>query len=249
MRLSRIFWTLIALAALSFAQPPDSEKMARKIIPVHNVNVDHLANLVSIPGISVKADNQMGVLVVTGPEPAVATIEEMVKKLDVPPPAPALTSLELTGYLVSGSLQSRADDIPADLAGTVKQLHSLFPYKSYRVLDTFVLRGTASPTQHNSTAVTSGILPGTNSEYHFAYNAAIISPTTLRSVRLNNMSLAISTPTGERDEKGKQAMRSVGISAEVDIPEGQKVVVGKSNFTGGDDALILVLSVKILDKQ
>ena len=40
--------------------------------------------------------------------------------------------------------------------------------------------------------------------------------------------------------------RDVGIRTAVEVPEGQMVVVGKSNFTGGDDALILVLSVKVI---
>lgn len=243
----RILSIALAVAGLACAQQAETVKITRRIIPVHYVNVDHLANLVSVPGMSVKSDSQMGVLVVSGPEDAVATIEEMVKKLDVPPPTPVLTSLELTGYLVSGSSQVHADEIPADLNAAVRQLHSLFSYKSYHVMDTFVIRGTASPERRNSGASTSGILPGTNSEYNFSYSAAVMVPGSPRSLRLNNLSLFINTPTGIHNEKGNAVMRSVGIHADVDIPEGQKVVVGKSNFTGGDDALILVLSAKILE--
>jgi hypothetical protein len=40
--------------------------------------------------------------------------------------------------------------------------------------------------------------------------------------------------------------RSMGIKTSIDVPEGQKIVVGKSSVPGGDDALILVLSVKIV---
>jgi hypothetical protein len=42
-------------------------------------------------------------------------------------------------------------------------------------------------------------------------------------------------------------MREVGIHTDVDLPEGQKVVVGKSSYSGADDALILVLSVKFVE--
>jgi hypothetical protein len=35
--------------------------------------------------------------------------------------------------------------------------------------------------------------------------------------------------------------------SDVDLPEGQKVMVGKSSYGGADDALILVLSVKFVE--
>jgi len=245
--MKQILLIAFALAGLVRAQQPDSEKITSKIIPVHYVNVNHLANLVSIPGLSVKSDSQMSVLVVTGPEHGVDAIEEMVKKLDVPPPAEVVSTIELTGYLVSGSTQARGDEITADLSSTVKQLRALFPYKSYRVIDAFVLRGSATTSQRSSLANTSGILLGTNSEYRFSYTGATVLPGTPRSLRINNLDLEISTPTGARNEKGNPITRNVGIRTDVDIPEGQKVVVGKSNFTGADDALVLVLSAKILE--
>jgi hypothetical protein len=39
-----------------------------------------------------------------------------------------------------------------------------------------------------------------------------------------------------------------GISTDVDVPEGKKVVVGKtSGLEGSDSALILVISAKVVD--
>src|ERR1700677_1468266 len=175
MRIRSVVWIALVLAAVMNAQDY-SDKIAPKIIPIRYANVNHLRELVvTIPNVTVKADDQMRVLVVSGRPDAVAAIEEMVKKLDVPPTAePTGPNFELTGYLVSGTSQGRADEVPADLSGVVKQLHSIFPYKSYRVMETLVLR--ASPTRpgYQASFSTSGILPGTNSEYSFFYSSATV---------------------------------------------------------------------------
>ena len=107
----------------------------------------------------------------------------------------------------------------------------------------------ASPTRpgYNSDASTSGILPGTNSEYNFGYRVATVPAGPARSIRLSQLYLNIRTPTSERNKDGEAVRREVGIHTDVDLPEGQKVVVGKSNYSGADDALILVLSVKFVE--
>jgi hypothetical protein len=248
MRISSILWAALAFAALTNAQDNADKVATPKIIPVRYVNVNHLRELVAIPNVSVKADDQMRVLVVSGRPDAVAAIEEMVKKLDVPPTAdPTGPNFELSGYLVSGTSQGRADEVPPDLNGVVKQLHSLFPYKSYRVMETLVMRASASPQNRSSNASTSGILPGTNSEYVFGYFTATMPSGPSRSIRLGGLFLNVRTPTSERNKDGEPIRREVGIHTDVDLPEGQKVVVGKSNYSGADDALILVLSVKFVE--
>jgi hypothetical protein len=241
MTITRIVWTALAAATLVRAQQAGPAEITPRMIQVHYVNVDRLRELVSIPGVSVKADGSMHVLVVSGRTDAVAAIEEMVKKLDVPPPAQP--EFELTGYLVSGSIQARADEIPTDLAPAVKQLHNLFAYKSYRVMDTFFIRSGSANFSPTGSPSTSGILPGTNSEYNFTYRDSLVAG---GSVHFGELRLDVATPTTERNKDGRIVNRNVGIHTSVDVPEGQKVVVGKSSFTGGDEALILVLSVKII---
>jgi hypothetical protein len=64
-------------------------------------------------------------------------------------------------------------------------------------------------------------------------------------IHVDNMRLDVSTPRGT-DKDGKVNYRSVGISTDIDAAEGQKIVVGKSNFNGSDDALILVVTAKVV---
>ena len=61
------------------------------------------------------------------------------------PVEPPVKNVELTVYMLSGVTQAgSSDDVPQDLAGTVKQLHSLFNYKGYRLAESFILRGRSS---------------------------------------------------------------------------------------------------------
>src|SRR5690242_9172106 len=122
----RTIWMLIAAAGLAFAQ----EKQVQKMIEVKYADVDRVASLVNGPGISLRADKSLHVLIVRGYDQAVAEVEAMVKKLDTAPP-----NVEVTVYLVSGAADSKTarptDEVPQELSSTVKQLHGLFPYKSY----------------------------------------------------------------------------------------------------------------------
>jgi hypothetical protein len=228
------------MAGLSFGQEkpnvPSQPKMVQKVIGVKYADADRLVGLVQGPGLSIRADNSMHALVVYGTTEAVATVEEMVKRLDNAP-----ANIELTVYLVSGSTQNAAEDLPKDLGPTAKQLHALFPYKGYRLLESFIQR-----TRDGREGSTSGTLSG-NSTYDFRYRSATVSSGTPRSVHINALALTIRTPTTNRDKDGNPVNRAVGINTDIDVGEGQKVVVGKSTIDGTNDALILVVTAKVVE--
>src|SRR5215475_60631 len=126
----------LTAAALGFAQEkPAVPKMVQKIIDVRYADADRLASLINGPGLTIRSDNSMHALVVYGTSEAVATLDDMVKRLDTAP-----INIELTVHLLSGSVQNAAEDLPKELAPTAKQLHALFPYKGYRVVESFVQR-------------------------------------------------------------------------------------------------------------
>jgi len=78
-------------------------------------------------------------------------------------------NVELTVYLLSGSAQGTADDVPQDLGSTVKQLHGIFAYKSYKLTESFVLRGRSADNFAGAGASIDGILPGSGMRYRFGY--------------------------------------------------------------------------------
>jgi hypothetical protein len=59
-------------------------------------------------------------------------------------------------------------------------------------------------------------------------------------VRINNLSftLHVPHPSGHFE---------VGVHTDIDVREGQKVVVGKANIDNADNALILVLTAKVIE--
>jgi hypothetical protein len=65
-----------------------------------------------------------------------------------------------------------------------------------------------------------------------------------RVIRIDNLRVGLKVPvvTG-----GKLNYIDTGIVTDVDIREGQKVVVGKTNMDGSDRASIVVLTAKVVD--
>jgi hypothetical protein len=188
-----------------------------------------------------------GALVVRGSAEAVGVVAEAIKKLDVPPaPAPEnrpASNVELTVHLLYGSAQEDPKTVPQDLDNTVRQLRSLFPYKSYRVLDTLIMRS-----RSGQATMLNGTLPGSDSVYSFRYQPEVANGPAPRSVRLRNLQLSVKMRSyPDPSNKTNFQYLDSGIQTELDAREGQKTVVGKSNVTGTDDAIILVVSPRVIE--
>ena len=226
------------VAAPLLAQP---DRQVRKIIEVKYADPRHVAEAIRIFNVSAGYDSTLHVVSVGGLAEQVAAAEEAIKKLDVAP-----VNVELTVYLVNGLSTTHTaaltDEVPTELGGTVKQLHSLFNYKAYRLTESFVLRG-----RDGSNASTSGQLPGsTMQNYSFGYVSATVSSGTPRVVHIDRMDLEVRTPNGRNTTNGETLYRTASIATNLDAAEGQKIVVGKSNINGSDDAMILVVTAKIV---
>ena len=158
---------------------------------------------------------------------------------------PANQNVELTVFLLSGSTQGTADDVPSDLASTVTQLHSVFAYKSYRLTESFMLRG-----RLGVGAKAEGILPGgAGIRYEFRYSDVQVSSETPPMFRIYGLRIILTN--GAYDRKGADGKTVpdtlASIATDLDIREGQKTVVGKSSINASGDALILVIVPKIVD--
>jgi hypothetical protein len=158
---------------------------------------------------------------------------------------PANQNVELTVFLLSGSTQGTADDVPSDLASTVTQLHSVFAYKSYRLTESFMLRG-----RLGVGAKAEGILPGgAGIRYEFRYSDVQVSSETPPMFRIYGLRIILTNGAYYRKgADGKTVPDTLAsIATDLDIREGQKTVVGKSSINASGDALILVIVPKIVD--
>jgi hypothetical protein len=231
----RIICGLAAVSLLAWGQ--DNGKVVGKLIQLKYVDASRANNLAAVfvdaRGLGLQADDYLHFIAVRGTEEKVAAFEEAVKKIDVPP-----LDFELTVYLISTTAQA-GDQLPEALASTAKQLHGVFAYKGYQLLDSFVLRGRDGQN--------SGSAEGTlkNAAYTFRYNRASVHDGTPRIVNLQILNLQIRTPSGYHDEKGNIQYKSTGLNSDIDIRDGQKVVVGKSDINNGENPLILVVTAKV----
>jgi hypothetical protein len=249
----RILSLLLVPAALACAQEATAQpKNTQVLIDVKYADVNRLSTLLANTfGARVSPDASLHVIGVSGPPDLVAAVTAAIKKLDVPPsPQP---NVELTVYLISGLAQGQGtDDVPMDLAATIKQLRGLFAYKSYKLADTLVVRGrVGDPSLGGNSGQTEGVLPGTNLRYNFAYFSLSVSAETPRTVHVRNLSLVLrgarTTPQKEGPPVTEYSDTPARISTDLDVKEGQKTVVGKSSINQAGDALILVIVPKIMD--
>ena len=249
--MKKLFSILAASAAMLVAQdkgaaPPKANPTDTvRVIEVKQADPYALARtLDSVLGGLAGVNATPGALVVRGSAQAVGVIEEAIKKLDVPPvpvvtpenrPAP---NVELTVHLLYGSAKDDPSAAaPQDLDATVRQLRSVFPYKSYRVMDTLVLRGRGSREIQGN-----GTLPGSTSTYQFRFRPDVAAGPAPRTVRLFDFRFSF-----RMQANNQGSFMDSGMMTDLDAREGQKTVVAKSNVTGTDDAIIIVVSPKVIE--
>jgi hypothetical protein len=235
-----------------YAQPASTESRVQRVISIKNGNLQGILRTIRdlLQGTSVLVTSSDGEhLVLSGPKETVAGFEEIIKQLDVAPVAKK--NIETTVYMVVASLQpSSAAVMPPELEPVVKQLKGVFNYKSCRLLDSFVLRS-----RDTEKAVTNGFLTpldtalpaGTKINYQFQYNRVSLDGSeNNRVIRYDGLKLNIKVPVSGVGSQFSYV--DAGISTDVDVPEGKKVVVGKTSAVEGpDSALILVISAKVVD--
>ena len=137
--------------------------------------------------------------------------------------------------------------MPAELDPVVTQLKGLFPFKGYRLLDSFVLRSRSGLGAEASGFVPSPQMAGATISYQARFGKATVDGTEKgRLVRFNALKLGMRVPVPAGSNQFNYL--DVGINTDVDVPEGKKVVVGKTSAVeGADGALILVISAKVVD--
>jgi hypothetical protein len=237
----KLFLGFAAVLMLAWGQDA-APKQVQKLITVKYVDANTVHNLLRnfAPGNdwSMESDNHLHVIALRGRPESVAILEEAIKKMDVAP-----SDFELTVYLISTSAQA-GDQLPEALASTAAQLHGVFAYKGYQLLDSFVLRGTDGQRGNASGTISKDARTST---YYFRYERAAVSGEGPKVVNLHNLDLSMRFFTGALSKDGQPLSHDTGLTTDVDIRDGQKVVVGKSDVNNGQNPLILVVTAKVVE--
>jgi len=227
----------------SNAQPAAAR--VQKLFLLKYADPMHVANLLSVFNASVRPDSEMHALAVEATKPSMAAIEEAIQRLDVP--SAAAKNIEMTAYLLIGgeNAGAEASAMPKELDSVVTQLKNAFAFKSYRLLDILALRTRVGQSASTS-SLGRGMQIGTNTPAvttQFQIRSAGIGSdeTTIRVDRLN-LDSHIPVQTGST---GQFSYNNVGLQADVDIKQGQKVVIGRVSV--GESALFLVLTAQVVN--
>jgi hypothetical protein len=237
---------LLAPVAMAQEQKKADEKpvgpVVQKLFVLKYADPSQVGELVKVFTSNVTPNPSIHALAVSATPEAMAAIEDAIKRLDVPSAAPQ--NVELTVYMLGGGSDSESQGaLPKELDSVVAQLKNTFTYKSYRLLDVLTMRtrtGKQVLTNSNGGTVQTGTL-----------SRPIITELRIDSVgvgadgaiRINGLRDNSRVPVSNGNGN-EYTYQQVGVNADLDIKEGQKVVVGKVSINP-NEAMFLVLTAKV----
>ena len=129
----------------------------------------------------------------------------------------------------------------------ITQLKNAFTFKEYKMMDVLTLR-----TRTGSDAETSGILNAGTPPKMSQFSIRNVTIGDDGTIRIDRMHAGLRIPyrqpsaVGEHAAPGKAEYVNSGIDQNVDVKEGQKVVVGRSSLEGPEKALFLILTAQVI---
>lgn len=245
------FALVLLVGGLAAAQTKPAEPVRRAITyEFKNVDIDRAAAIVNFIGrldhrVTLQLDTAFKTAIIQpmewpgGNTPLDVTEKtlELLKHYDVTPTPPP--RVELVAYLVWASVHYGSppgQPIPAAIEEAVAEMKKTFAYTDYKLLDTV-----STDVRHH--AEVENILPGASSAgtaYFYAINYGNTAVSNDgKTVNVNPFKFSLRIPSGG-------TYLNTGITTDVAIHEGQKLVLGKLR-TGLDDSvnIFLVLTVKI----
>jgi hypothetical protein len=222
-----------------------------KIVRVHFANAERLCELVRSGPVVVKCDNVLHAVVLSGKASDVTALEQTVHELDTQS-SPLAKDIEVTVSVIGGSSKPGIlpeGQIPQALEPVVKQLSAIFPYKSFQLLSTMVMRSREGTSAQNK-GVMQGLTILPSDQRFTGYGVHYDDPTIAQDqhqtvIHLRNFQFAASIPL----PSGANSMQfhDVLVASDVDLRDGQKVVVGKANVENSDTAMFVVLTARVAD--
>ena len=213
--------------------PAREEKPTTKLYRLHYAQASHVADVLG-PSFYVRGDNSMRVVLVQGTQEKLEQADKLIQELDQPGSGVQQRDVETTMYVITASDNALgAGVVPPTMAPVIKQLQGVFPYSNYQVLETMLVRS-----REGQQAITQGILRKgakgpTPETYELRFQPSVDSAQ--RIVHLDEFRFA-----AEFGGYGR-----ANFTTNLDLREGQKVVVGKANIDDGSSAMFVVVTARI----
>jgi type II/III secretion system protein len=237
---------LLLLLAMPCLHGQDPEQVVRRVFQLKYAEPNRVRQMLQ-GARTINFDDQMKTLAIEAQKSIMDEFEQIIKRLDVPPPP--IPNVEITIYLMSALAQPSTTPLPSELEGVAKQLKNTFSYKGFELIDTQVIRTRAGKGGEASGVIDRGT-GGVKAVNQVKFNEATVSSDEKgRVIHLRFLKVGLRVPVQTNFGPGPPAANylDTGISTDVDVREGQKVVVGKANMDGSDRASIVVLMAKVVD--
>jgi hypothetical protein len=246
-------WIAFVLAAAVSLAAQDTKKgdtapkkpQVQRLFILKYADPSQLMSLLQVFDASVRQNAEMHALAIEASPEAMHAIEDAIQKLDVPSALPK--NIEMTIFLLvaTDSATPAGSAIPKELDDVATQLKNTFPFKSYGLLDVLTFRtrtGQSVSTTSSGGSFQIGSRP--ISVVSSLRIASISVESDGKTVRIDKMNSSYRVPvsSGSGDQFNYQ---DLGIQTDLDIKEGQKVVVGRLGLSH-DQALFLVMMAKVL---
>lgn len=195
-------------------------------------------------GSTINGNNELKTITVRDFPENIATIEEAIKRLDVPRPpgaarqAPKDVDITVHVLLASGN-EADGNQYPQILKDVVTQLQATLNYKSFQVLTTIVQRTNLRNGMISSTGTTALPEKDATAEYRLLIGNIISFSPDDSSISIGDLSFQISGTNNEISRKFGNA----DVRTRLNVRPGEKVVVGTATLK--DRAVILVLTAKM----
>lgn len=237
-----ILLTLLCAVAL-FGQ-----QTVTRIVHLKHVDTDNLkvvVGMMSAGKVNWQPDKAMRLIGLSGPSDLVDAVEATIKKMDVPPVPEK--NVELTFHILAAGGQSPSSPIPSDLTSVVQQLGGVFGLKSFRLLETAVMRGREGRGAESNGVIAIPVKVEASPRYYLRVSRVSSSHGDKGAlIRIDGLDFSVSIPYAKVGGQGLDWLGS-GIKTDIDVREGQKVVVGKSSLDSSNQSIFLVVTARILD--
>lgn len=221
--------TLLTPTLPAFGQQEEAPEPPRTVLKaVKFADVTEVPELIGVLGFDVAVDPKRKLVVLHGPNAKMETALKLIDALDTPEPP---WGIELLVHLVSASRQPvDGPGVPADLEAALSELSEIFSYRGFKLIDTVFLFAT---TDSGSAQVKAPVGDGTVFDVGFD-RATWIYGEPRHSVRFENLSVSA-------------AAANIYLHTNVEVPEGHKVLIGKSSLEGAarDTDLVLVIEIRL----
>jgi hypothetical protein len=247
------------------AEPRPAQRGTRpgdeqKVFVLRHTPARRLATLLEVfPAQITFVHGDLEAIAVSAKPAVLAAIEATIDRLDQPAPGAKKSrpNVELKGYVLEALSEAKEPlALPAELDRVVAQLKETLRYPAYRLLDVIVARGSEGSRFQASGIADKGDLWVKHADafYHLIVGRALVEPGPApRMVALQHFEFELEVPVPVPAPVPLPAVppginyRKIGVNGHIDIREGEHVVVGKSGLTGSDNAIVLVLSAKIVE--